>query len=217
MSTGVSRLSLLQVIFPTQESNWDLLHCRRSLCQLSYQGSLVAVHYAISEVLLPISTHSALHIPTASVSVDGDSICTGQIPCFVPYFGSTPKSGRTLLQDTSRYWPLLTASLMWNVSLGHLWPGWVHKTGFCAPSSAPDSLISTCAWPASPLLESLLSPHCSEQRAKPRKRPRGQQDRLPSLCSPHVASCPWLMHRAYHLRASHQLPPLPGLLGPDIC
>ena len=36
---GVSSLSLLQGIFPTQESNWDLLNCRRILYQLSYQGS----------------------------------------------------------------------------------------------------------------------------------------------------------------------------------
>ena len=33
-------LSLLQWIFPTQESNWGLLPCRRILYQLSYQGSL---------------------------------------------------------------------------------------------------------------------------------------------------------------------------------
>ena len=32
-------LSLLQGIFPTQESNQDFLHCRRILYQLSYQGS----------------------------------------------------------------------------------------------------------------------------------------------------------------------------------
>ena len=32
-------LSLLQWIFPTQESNWGLLHCRWILHQLSYQGS----------------------------------------------------------------------------------------------------------------------------------------------------------------------------------
>ena len=31
--------SLLQGIFPTQESNQGLLHCRRILYQLSYQGS----------------------------------------------------------------------------------------------------------------------------------------------------------------------------------
>ena len=38
-NTGVGSLSLLQGIFPTKESNWGLLHCRRILYQLSYQGS----------------------------------------------------------------------------------------------------------------------------------------------------------------------------------
>ena len=38
-NTGVGSLSLLQRIFPTQESNWGLLCCRRILYQLSYQGS----------------------------------------------------------------------------------------------------------------------------------------------------------------------------------
>ena len=38
-NTGVGSLSLLQQIFPTQESNWGLLHCRQILYQLSYQGS----------------------------------------------------------------------------------------------------------------------------------------------------------------------------------
>ena len=37
-NTGVGSLSLLQGIFLTQESNWGLLHCRRILYQLSYQG-----------------------------------------------------------------------------------------------------------------------------------------------------------------------------------
>ena len=37
--TGVGTLSLLQRIFPTQESNRGLLHCRRILYQLSYEGS----------------------------------------------------------------------------------------------------------------------------------------------------------------------------------
>ena len=35
----VGSLSLLQGIFPTQESNQGLLHCRWILYQLSYQGS----------------------------------------------------------------------------------------------------------------------------------------------------------------------------------
>ena len=40
-NTGMGSLSLLQGIFPTQGSNWGLLHCRQILYQLSYQGSPV--------------------------------------------------------------------------------------------------------------------------------------------------------------------------------
>ena len=39
-NTGVGSLSLLQQIFPTQELNQGLLHCRQILYQLSYQGRL---------------------------------------------------------------------------------------------------------------------------------------------------------------------------------
>ena len=38
-NTGVGSLSLLQWIFPTQEWNLGLLHCRQILYCLSYQGS----------------------------------------------------------------------------------------------------------------------------------------------------------------------------------
>ena len=38
-NTGVGSLSLLQGIFLTKESNQGLVHCRRILYQLSYQGS----------------------------------------------------------------------------------------------------------------------------------------------------------------------------------
>ena len=38
-NTEVGSLSLFQWIFPTQESNRGLLHCRWILYQLSYQGS----------------------------------------------------------------------------------------------------------------------------------------------------------------------------------
>ena len=38
-NTREDSLSLLQGIFPTQESNWGLLHCRQILYQLSYWGS----------------------------------------------------------------------------------------------------------------------------------------------------------------------------------
>ena len=39
-NTGLVSLSLLQGIFPTQESKQGLLYCRQILYQLSYQGSL---------------------------------------------------------------------------------------------------------------------------------------------------------------------------------
>ena len=38
-NNGVGSLSFLQGIFPTQKSNWGLLHCRQILYQLSYQRS----------------------------------------------------------------------------------------------------------------------------------------------------------------------------------
>ena len=44
-NTGVGSLSLLQGIFPTQESNQGLLHCRQILYHLSYQGSLYMCVY----------------------------------------------------------------------------------------------------------------------------------------------------------------------------
>ena len=54
-SAGVGSLSLLQGIFPTQESNWVLLHCRWILYQLSYQGNPPHCYYA-----LPISLEREL-------------------------------------------------------------------------------------------------------------------------------------------------------------
>ena len=38
-NTVVGSLALLQGVFPTQESNWGLLHFRQILYQLSYRGS----------------------------------------------------------------------------------------------------------------------------------------------------------------------------------
>jgi len=43
-NTGVGSLSLLHGIFLTQESYWDLLHCRWILYQLSYQGGTQGRH-----------------------------------------------------------------------------------------------------------------------------------------------------------------------------
>ena len=71
-NTGVGSLSLLQQIFPTQELNWGLLHCRQILYQLSYQGSPTCLsdsgnihHFSHSEMwwassYLPVS-HPTRH------------------------------------------------------------------------------------------------------------------------------------------------------------
>ena len=56
----VGSLSLLQQIFPTQESNWGFLHCRWILYQLSYQGKprnnkyifSVSFHYYVKVFVL---------------------------------------------------------------------------------------------------------------------------------------------------------------------
>ena len=52
--TGVGILPFLQGIFPAQELNWGLLHCRWILYQLSYQGSPIYwtpyIFYAFSSI-----------------------------------------------------------------------------------------------------------------------------------------------------------------------
>ena len=51
-NTGVGSLSLLQGICPTQELNWDLLHCRRILECSDYRTVALISH--TSEVMLKI-------------------------------------------------------------------------------------------------------------------------------------------------------------------
>ena len=63
-NTGVSSLSLLQGIFPTQGSNQGLLHCRRFLYQLSFQGSLIFV-LGDTQMCQELKASSLLHCPGA--------------------------------------------------------------------------------------------------------------------------------------------------------
>ena len=59
-NTGVDSLSLLQRIFLTQELNWGLLHCRRILYQLSYQGfSLFSVLESEKKILKSIKREAS--------------------------------------------------------------------------------------------------------------------------------------------------------------
>ena len=59
---GVGSLSLIQGIFPTQELNQGLLHCRRILYQLSYQGS---------EIELWLSLHVLSNINQTNIMQKG--------------------------------------------------------------------------------------------------------------------------------------------------
>ena len=73
-NTGVGSLSLLQQIFPTQESNQGHLNCRQILYQLSFSNSLpiylLLSYYSASFILLVLSA-SAQVLPTSSKPVKG--------------------------------------------------------------------------------------------------------------------------------------------------
>ena len=56
-NTGVGSLSLLQRLFPTQESNGGLLQCRQILYQLSYQGSPTPSKKKKKKVGIPFLHH----------------------------------------------------------------------------------------------------------------------------------------------------------------
>ena len=52
-NTEVGSLSLLQQIFLIQELNWDLLHCRQILYQLSYQGRPIKKKLTLNPATFP--------------------------------------------------------------------------------------------------------------------------------------------------------------------
>ena len=61
---------LLQGIFPTQGSKPGLLHCRRTLYQLSYQGSPMSVNHMLNISEKEMVTHSSVlawRIPQGSL------------------------------------------------------------------------------------------------------------------------------------------------------
>ena len=73
-NTGVGSLSLLQEIFPTQESNWGLLHCRPILYQLSYQGSLESEKAGLKLNIQKTKVMASGHI--TSWLIDGETVET---------------------------------------------------------------------------------------------------------------------------------------------
>ena len=90
-NTGVGNLSLLQWIFPTQEWNQGLLHCRQILYQLSYQGGPCLGSWVLKSpacpwlVLLP---EGRVRGPEGTVSAAGMLVRT------LPTSGDTSRGAR---------------------------------------------------------------------------------------------------------------------------
>ena len=68
--TGVGSLSLLQWIFPTQESNWSFLHCGQILYQLSY-----GVHITFTWTGKSIHLCDSLYFDSHIIAVIWSWIC----------------------------------------------------------------------------------------------------------------------------------------------
>ena len=83
---GVGSLSLLQWIFPTQELNQGLLHCRQILYQQSYQGSPILVHSTCNKTLPASGSNvwsvSAKNVFLVSVEIPSSRVL---IRCWVLY------------------------------------------------------------------------------------------------------------------------------------
>ena len=94
-NTGVGSLSLLQGIFPTQELNWSLLHCRWIFYQLSYQRSPELLCAVLCLVAQSCPTRCDLmdcNLPGSSVHGDFPGKNTG-VSCHALLQGIFPIQG----------------------------------------------------------------------------------------------------------------------------
>ena len=121
-NTGVGSLSLLQWIFPTQESNWGLLHCRWILYQLNYQGSPTL--YKLDNKDLSYSTENITQyfviLSFLDSSVGKESTCNAGDPGLNPGWGRFVGEGIGYPLQYS--WASLVAQLI--QSLPVTWETW---------------------------------------------------------------------------------------------
>ena len=90
-NTGVGSLSLLQGIFPAQELNLCLLHCRQILYQLSYQGTrdqIANIHWGRDRLPIPVF----LGFPCGSAGKE--STCNEGDLGLIPGLGRSPGEGK---------------------------------------------------------------------------------------------------------------------------
>ena len=101
-NTGVGSLSFLQGIFPTQESNQGLLHCRQILYQLSYEGNLSSIWEALKCFLALVVKNPPVHAED------------------IRDLGSIPGSGRSLEKGVATHSSILAWRILWTEELGGL-------------------------------------------------------------------------------------------------
>ena len=121
-NTGVGSLSLSQEIFPTQELNQGLLHCRRILYQLSYKGN------PGSRIILPLFVQKW----KSRIRIHWSDIPKTNID-FQPCAQEAPSPGKSKTGKTLRKW-----HCGWFPAAPPLLPWWScvsHGKGTSAPHS----------------------------------------------------------------------------------
>ena len=166
-NTGVGNLSLLQGIFPTQESNPGFPHCRQILYQLSHKGSPRVLEW----VAYPFSSRSSRPRDWTQVSRIAGRFFTSWatreaqeywngLPCpppeDLPDPGIKPTSpalaggfftietpGKPSYLATPRYISMCWTYFCFFISLMRLW---VHRTFLILSSDIYWNPVKTCYW-----------------------------------------------------------------------
>ena len=109
-NTGMGSLSLLQLIFLTQESNRGLLHCKLTLHQLSHQGTWNMVR---SAWLLRVTRERASRSEPWRMRGGGEgtfkaeeiSMCSSRLPSLQKILSTSANTGKFLyIQNVSSAW-----------------------------------------------------------------------------------------------------------------
>ena len=96
-NTGVGSLSFPQQLFPTQELNWGLVHCRQILYQLSYQGSPKSLSYV--QLFATPWTIQSMEFPVPGIKLRFPTLQEDSLPAEPPGKAkNTGVCGLSLLQ-----------------------------------------------------------------------------------------------------------------------
>ena len=123
-NTGLGCRALLQGMFPTQESNWDLQHCRQILYQLSYHGSPQAMRSSqkkpknkkvrVLSRWKPNWSWPVILLGFPCSLVGKDCACSARDP------GSIPGSGRSREKEMATHSSILAWRIPWTEEPGGL-------------------------------------------------------------------------------------------------